>query len=310
MGDSQTKQFGEKYLDKLTGQLDRKAPVFGESLFAGAGDTTKNAWATGANNARSLVNSGGFTDPMRSAMNTFGTVGAGYGALAGNGGFSAGQREAMGNLRGLGDTYGELATAYDPNSAAYRTLRGNLSDDVLTDAASLGASNGRYGARSFYEGATEGLTNALAGLDYTNMQNDVNNRFRAADSQAGLYNNLFGMGQQGIGNQFAALAGQQGAATSLFGAGQQGIENTQGAIDRLGAIGAAQDADAQGRLLGRADLHDRRTGAELDWLTQIGAAFGGPGAATGAADQPDWWQQLLGYGVNAAGNAAKAWWQP
>jgi hypothetical protein len=248
--DSDSKKFGDKYLGKLTGQLNTKAPVFGESLFAGAGTGTKNAWNQGTSFANSLISGGGYTAPMTTAMGKFG---------------------------GLGDTYKGLATAYDPNSAAYQTLRGGIRDDVLTDVASLGASNGRYGSTSFNKGAAEGLGQALAGLDYTNMQNDVNNRFRAADSQAGIYSGMFDMGQRGI-------------------------DNRQGAIDALSQIGAAQDANAQGALLGRADLFDRTKNAELDRLIKIGAAFGDP---VGAANEAPFWQQGLGALLGFGGDAVR-----
>jgi hypothetical protein len=248
MGDSDSKKFGDKYLGKLTGQLNTKAPVFGESLFAGAGTGTKNAWNQGTAFSNSLISGGGYTAPMKSAMDKF---------------------------SGLGGTYGDLATAYDPNSEAYQTLRSGVSDDVLTGVASLGASNGRFGSTSFNKGAAEGLGEALAGLDYGNMQNDINNRFRAADSQAGIYSGTFGMGQQGI-------------------------DNRGGAIDALSQIGAAQDANAQGALLGRADLFDRTKNAELDRLIKIGAAFGDP---VGAANQAPWWQQGLGAMLGLGGSA-------
>jgi hypothetical protein len=253
MGDSQSKQFGNRYLDKLGTQLDKSAPVFGESLFAGPSSNTQHAWNYGSAVANNLVNSGGFGIGQQDAVNGLGRVGQGYAGLAG---------------------------AYDPNSAAYRTLRSELSDDVLTGAASLGASNGRYGAKSFYEGASEGLGNALAGLDYTNMQRNVDNQYRSLDSQAGVQ-------------------------SALFDAGQTALTNRNDAVDRLTGIGSAIDANAQGALLGRADLYDRTKNAELDRLIKIGAAFGDP---VGAANEAPWWQQglgaLLGFGGSAISGGA------
>lgn len=264
MGDSQSKEFGTTYLDKLGNQLDKKAPVFGQSLFAGAGDATKNAWSTGNTFGKSLVSSNGYGNGQLAAQNSLGGVFSGYG--------------------NLGSQYADLSDAYDPNSEAYQTLRSGISDDVLTEVGSLGASNGRYGSRSFYDGASKGLGEALAGLDYNNMTNDVNNRYRSLDSQAGA-----------LGGQ-AATAGQQ------FGMGQQALTNKQSAIDLLTQIGAAKDANAQGKLLGKADLYDRTKNAELDRLIKIGAAFGDP---TAAANEAPWWQQLLGYVAGNAGQAAR-----
>jgi hypothetical protein len=248
MGDSKSKQFGDQYLNKLGNQLDKKAPVFGESLFAGAGTGTKSAWNAGTTFAKGLDASSGF---------------------------GVGQRAAMDRFGGLGTKYGALSTAYDPNSEAYQTLRSGIRDDVLTDVASLGASNGRYGSTSFNKGAAEGLGEALAGLDYTNMQRDIDNRYRSLDSQAGIQSGLFGMGQTALGNE-------------------------QNAIDMLTQIGAAQDANAQGALLGRADLFDRTKNAELDRLIKIGAAFGDP---VGAANEAPWWQQGLGALIGLGGSA-------
>lgn len=263
MGDSQSKQFGTQYLDKLGDQLDKKAPVFGQSLFAGAGDATKNAWSTGNTFGKSLVSSNGYGNGQLAAQNSLGGVFSGYGDL--------------------GTQYSDLADAYDPNSAAYQTLRNKLTDDTLTGVGSLFASNGRYGSDIMSESAAEGLGTALAGLDYNNMTADINNRYRSLDSQAGA-----------LGGQ-AATAGQQ------FGMGQQALTNKQGAIDLLTQIGAAKDANAQGKLLGKADLYDRTKNAELDRLIKIGAAFGDP---TAAANEPGFLQQLLGGVLGFGGSLA------
>src|ERR1043165_2251220 len=82
MGDSQSKKFGDNFLGQLSDQLDQDAPVFGKSLFTGAGNATKNAWQAGRQFANGLNRSGGLTDPMREAMGSFGDIGAGYGAAA------------------------------------------------------------------------------------------------------------------------------------------------------------------------------------------------------------------------------------
>src|SRR5690606_34132356 len=99
---------------------------------------------------------------------------------------------------------------------------------------------------------------------------DINNRYRSLDAQRGIFGDTFGMAQQGVGNQLAglggqgatansifandiaALGGQAGVAGQQFGMGQTALDNKQGALDLLTQIGAAQDADAQGRRLGQA----------------------------------------------------------
>lgn len=302
MGDSDSKKFGDKFLDKLGGQLNKTAPVYGKSLFTGAGTATKNAWDAGTDLSKSLIASNGFATGQKAALDSLGGVAKGYGAIA-NDGLTAEQRNAMSGLTDLGAEYDELGRAYDPNSDAYQTLRSNLSDKTLTDVASLFASNGRYGSDIMSESAAEGLGTALAGLDYSNMQNDVNNRYRSADSRAGVLGNLFTMGQTEIGNELAGLSGQAGTAGQQFGMGQTALGNEQAAVDAWSQIGAAKDADTQGKRLGDADLYDRKKNAELDWLSKIGATFGGQGAATGAANEAPWWQQILGYIAGNAGNA-------
>lgn len=248
MGDSESKQFGDKFLGQLEGQLDKKPPVFNKSLFVGAGQGTRNAWDAGTDFATDINDAGGF----------------GYG-----------QRSAMDGLGGLGGKYGALGGAYDPNSAAYKRLRQGIADDTMKEVGSQFTASGRFGGGSHVSTAAEGLGDALAGLDYGNMQNDINNRYRSLDSQRGIFGDQFGMGQQGLINQ-------------------------QGALDRLTAIGGAQDANAQGKRLGAADLFDRRNNAGLDRLAKIGGIFGDP---TAAANQAPWWQQALGGLLGFGGSA-------
>jgi hypothetical protein len=300
MGDSESKQFGDKYLGKLEGQLDRKAPVFGKSLFAGAGDATRNAWDQGSSFATGLNASGGYNPAMGDARNVFGSGVAEYGKMQGNGGLSQAGSDAMYGVGRLGEGYAGLYDAYDPNSAAYKTLRQGVVDDTLSNLGSQFTASGRFGGGSYIDTASEGLGDALAGLDYNNMSKNIDNQYRSLDSQRGTLGDMFGMAQTGTQNQFGALAGQQAAGSSLFNAGQTALGNQRGAIDSLGQIGAAQDANTQGALLGQADLFDRTKNAELDRLTKIGAAFGDP---VGAANQPNWWQSglgaLLGFGGSA-----------
>lgn len=305
MGDSDSKKFGDQYLGKLTDQLNTKAPVFNKSLFAGAGDATKNAWNAGTQFSNGLNASGGFGTGQRSALDSLGGVFSGYGSVADNNGLTDAQSGAMTGLSGLGSAYGDLAGAYAQDAPGYQALRAKLTDDTLTGVGSLFASNGRYGSDIMGESAAEGLGTALAGLDYGNYQNDVNNRYRAADAQRGIFGDTFNMGQTGVGNTLAGLGGQAATAGQQFGMGQTALGNQQGAIDALTQIGAARDADAQGALLGQADLYDRTKNAELDRLLKIGAGFGDP---VGAANQAPWWQQglgaLLGFGGSALSGGA------
>jgi hypothetical protein len=300
MGDSESKQFGDQYLGKLGNQLDKKAPVFGQSLFAGAGDATRNAWNQGTDFATRVNNSSGYNPAMGDARNVFGSGVAEYGKMQGNGGLSQAGSDAMYGVGRLGEGYAGLYDAYDPNSAAYKTLRQGVVDDTLSNLGSQFTASGRFGGGSYIGTASQGLGDALAGLDYNNMSKNIDNQYRSLDSQRGTLGDMFGMAQTGTQNQFNALGGQQAAGSSLFNAGQTALANQQGAIDSLGQIGAAQDANAQGALLGQADLFDRTKNAGLDRLIKIGAAFGDP---VGAANEAPWWQQLLGGAIGLGGSA-------
>lgn len=198
-------------------------------------------------------------------------------ALDNSGGFGSGQRGAMDAFGGLDQGYADLSGAYDQDAPGYARMRQNLMDDAVKNVGAGFTQSGRFGGGSYIDTATEGALDAIAPLDYQNFQNGVNNKYRSLDSRAGVQSGLFGMGQQALDNETAALG-------------------------RLGAIGSAQDANAQGARLGEADLYDRRNNGALDRLLKIGSGFGG--SAVDAANEAPWWQQILGFGANALGN----WW--
>jgi hypothetical protein len=357
MGDSQSRQVGNQFMGRIGDILDDgPGRAYNRPLYRSPSGATRDAWRLGQNFNEDLIGDGGFNSQQRRAMGDLGGIETGYerlgqgnglsnaqdramsgigqvgnqyGRLASGNGLSNAQDRAMSGMSGLGGQYADLGNAYDPNSEAYRTLRQGISDDTLTSVAALGASSGRSGATSFNDGAARGLGNALAGLDYSNMQNNVNNQYRSLDSQQGVFGNVFNMGQQGIDNRFNALAGQRGAygdqfgmgqqgidnrfnalagrrgiANDRFGMGQQGINNSWNAIGGIGQIGAARDADRLARRLADFDLHNRRQNNEIDWLGRINGAMGG-GAGDGANEAP-WWQQLLGFGVGLGGRAIGA----
>jgi hypothetical protein len=354
MGDSQAKQIGDQFTGRIGDMLDQGPPGFyNRSMYTGAGNTTRRAWRLGTDFNQDLIAGGGLTGGQRDAMGDLGQVDNGYaglgrgnglsngqdaamrgvrgvgdqyGRLASGNGLSNGQDRAVRNMRGLGGEYADLGEAYDPNSEAYQTLRQGITDDTLGSVNSMFGGSGRLGSGLNYTAASKGLGNALAGLDYSNMQNDINNQYRSLDSRQGVYGNVFNMGQQGIDNRFNALAGQRGAfndqfgmgqqgvdnrfnalagrrgvANDRFGMGQQGINNNWNAIGGIGQIGAAGDADRQARRLGEMDLWNRQNFGDIDWLTRLNGAMGG-GAADGA-NEPSWWQSLLGGAIGIGGRA-------
>src|SRR5689334_20896370 len=146
MGDSDSKKFGDKFVDKVQGQLDRKPPLFNKSLFAGAGDATKNAWGAATGDANDVIASAGVTPEQRAALGTFGDVVAGYGAAAeraraalmpvgagyravvANGGLTPEQRAAMARTGAIGSEYADLGDAYSADAPGYARLRSKVAD--------------------------------------------------------------------------------------------------------------------------------------------------------------------------------------
>jgi hypothetical protein len=250
MGDSQAKQIGNKFTGRIGDILDDGPPnPYRRSLYTGPSGSTRNAWQAGEGFGNSII---------------------------GNRGLSTTQRNALQRTNDVAGQYGDLGDAYDPNSAAYKTLRKGIADDTLRDINSQFAASGRFGGGSYMSSAGEGLGQALAGLDYGNMQNDINNQYRALDSRRATLGDVFGMGQRGMDNQWDA-------------------------IGRVGQIGASRDADRQAKRLGAFDQWNRNNFGDIDWLGRINGAMGG-GAAEGANEAP-WWQQLLGGAIGIGGRA-------
>lgn len=143
MGDSQSKKFGDKFLGKLSTELDKPAPVFNKSLFSGAGQGTQNAWNTGSQFSNQMVADGGLNTPMRDAIGSFNDIGAsywwagdksrqqlgdvdaGYNAMRANGGLSGAQSGAMNGLGGLVGQAGQLGGLNGTQQGAMGGL-GNL----------------------------------------------------------------------------------------------------------------------------------------------------------------------------------------
>jgi hypothetical protein len=249
-----------------------------------------------------------------------GQVFGGYGQLGDNNGLTDAQSGAMSGVGGLGAKYAGLGSAYDQSAPGYATLRAKLQNDTATGIYSDFNNSGLFGSDVNMKSAGEGIGNALAGLDYGNYQNSVNNKYRSLDSQRGIFGDVFGMGQQGVGNQFGALAGQAGTANSIFGnqtaalggqgatAGQQfgmgqtALDNQQGAIGMLGQIGASQDADSLASRMADADLFDRTKNADWNTLGRATSILGGNATAGGSttSNTVPWWAALLGGAATGA----------
>lgn len=270
--------------------------VYSKPLYVKPSDTTQSAWGQGSSFANDLIGSNGYGAGQQAAQDSLGGVFSGYGGIADNNGLTGAQSTAMTGNAGLGAKYAGLGTAYDPNSAAYKTLRQGIVDDTLSNLGSQFTSSGRFGGGSYVDTASEGLGDALAGLDYSNMQNNINNQYRSLDSQRGIFGDTFGMGQTGVGNTLAGLAGQGATASQQFGMGQQALGNEQGAIGLLGQIGASKDADSLAKRMANADLFDRTKNADWNTLGRATSILGGNSTASGSttSNSVPWWAALLG----------------
>jgi hypothetical protein len=245
--------------------------VYGQPLYTGPGNTTRSAWNSGIDNAYGLLGAGGLTEGQHSAAATFGNLRGAYQGLGDNNGLTGQQSGAMTGLGGLGSHYAGLGQAYDPNSSAYKTLRQGVIDDTLSNLGSQFTASGRFGGGSYVDTASQGLGDALAGLDYSNMQNDINNRYRSLDAQRGVFGDVFGMGQQALTNQ-------------------------QDAINSLTQIGAAQDADSLAGRLADYDLFTRTNDADWEAISRASSILSGTAGASGSTTTNNipWWSALLG----------------
>lgn len=220
-----------KLLKGLQGQYDSGVAVYDKSLYPGVGGTTQNAWQTMLNAA----DNPDYSNAVGGAISDFGDI-------------------AAGNRYGL-------------NDPGYATLRGNIQSDVMRDVNKTFGGSGLFGSDSNMEAAGEGLGNALAGLDYTNFQNDRSWQAQAAQMLPGLYS--------------ASLA--PGAAQ--------------------GAVGAAQDADALAARQGENDLFRRQNDAGWDALARSSSILSGtaPSAGSNTQNQVPWWSAAIGLGSTVAG---------
>ena len=276
--------------------------TYNKPLYTGPGSTTQNAWNWGGALSNQTIANGGYAGGQREAQDSLGGVFSGFGGVADNNGLTGAQANAMTGNAGLGAKYAGLGTAYDPNSAAYKQLRQGIVDDTLSNLGSQFTASGRFGGGSYIDTASQGLGDALAGLDYTNMQNNINNQYRSLDAQRGIFGDTFNMGQTGVGNTLAGLSGQAGVAGQQFGMGQQALTNQQDAINSLTQIGAAQDADSLAGRLADYDLFTRTNDADWEAISRASSILSGTAGASGSTTTNNipWWAAIAGLGATGA----------
>lgn len=152
------------------------------------------------------------------------------------------------------------------NDPTYQAMRDKLSSDVMGQVGSSFTNSGRFGGGSYVNAATNDLTGALGGLDYQQVLNGQQQQQQAISNLPGL---------------FSAL--QAPSATA-------------------GAVGGAQDANAQATLSGNADLFNRQNNGQLTLLQQLSGILNGSSPAAGTtttntSPATPWWQSALGIGA-------------
>lgn len=232
-----------KLLTNLQGQIDRGSSVYGQTLNPGAGQTTQNAWASSLSAASNPAYSAG----VSGATSDFADIAAG--------------------------------NRFGTNDPGYAAMRAKVADDVGTASNALFTTSGRFGSGSHANDFSEGMTNALSGMDYQNFQNDQQRQMQAAGMLPGLYS-----------------AGMAPSAA-------------------MGAIGAEQDANALTMRQGEADLFNRQNNRgmnDLSWASSVLAGTAPSGGTTQTTTQPatPWWQSMLGAGAIGSGIYKNIWGQP
>lgn len=184
---------------------------------------------------------------------------------------AANNQDYTGGVNGAIKSFANTAAGNDfgTNDPGYAAIRAKAGQDALSAVGSQFTNSGRFGGDSYQRAAGEGVTNALSGMDYQNYQSDIARQQQAASALPGLYQ-----------------AGQ--APASVY-----------------GAVGAAQDQNAQGTLSGQADLYNRQTQAPLSWLQGVTSAAAGnastsPQQQTSSTQVP-WWMAGLGAAATGAG---------
>lgn len=244
---------------------NRGPQPFNESLYAGTGPTTRNAWAMGKGAANNADYNSGISGAMRYA-----------------GGLADGSGPSMTETALGGVARGDYLNNMDPE---YQAMIDRAANETTADVnASIGA-DGRYGSNVH----VADLVDQVGGM---RTRANVENRRYEQQRQRDALGAIEGTRQQGVDNAFAA----QQMLPQLLGAGQL-------PASILGDIGAAEDADRQAVLQGRYDLHERQNNAQTDLLAKLSSILAGNAASGGQSESTmtPIWQQLLGGGAAGAG---------
>lgn len=201
------------------------------STFSPAGSTTQGAWAS----SLGAANNPDYSNAVQGAINYSGGLASGQSGL---------------------------------NDPTYQALRAKAGNDAQVQLNGQANAAGRLGGGIPNQALGQGVTNALAGLDYQQYQNGIQNSFQAQNQLPGLF-----------------AASQAPSATQ-------------------GAVGAAQDLNSQGILSGNYDLANRQNNNQTDWLSKLSGILQGNAQTAGttttnSTPSTPWWQSALGIGLQA-----------
>jgi hypothetical protein len=171
---------------------------------------------------------------------------------------AAGNQNYAGGLSGALSSYGNRATGAElsVNDPLYAQQRATLTDDVLKTVNGQFASMGQLGSDQSRQSAARGLADALGGLDTQQRTESYGLQSQAADKLSSLY-------------QASLLPSSV-----------------------TGAVGAAQDADAQAKQNGKLDYMAK-------FMEMLNGASGAAGTKT--TTETPWWKIGLGTAATAAG---------
>lgn len=254
----------DKLVGKVGGLSDKDYPVFNKSLYPGLSSTSQG----GIQGLLNASNNGIYTGGVNSALD--------YSAgMAGGSGPSLTESTLMDVAQG--NRFGE-------NAPGYATLRNNVRNDTLTDINAMFSNSGRLGSGMHVDKAAEGVGNALAGLDYTNYQNDIGRQERALGS-------IEGQRQQGVANTFAAQQSLPGLLQASTAPAQMQL-----------TAGGLLDADKAAKLQGDQDLFMRKNLADYTQLGQLSSILAGTAPSAGTVTTqtepaPNPWLGALGAGL-------------
>jgi hypothetical protein len=220
---------------------------------------------------------------------------------------------------------GGISTAYDKGPEVFNQSTfagaGGTTRDAWTKALEA-ANNPAFSAG--ISGATSNMADVASGKFLNNedpaFQQMVD---RAANGTAADINAAMGgNGRYGSNVHVGALADEIGALRTNAGVQNRTLElsRQQNAISALpglftagtmpssatGAVGAAQDANAQGERMGEYDLATRKSNAWTDLLAKLASAGAGNAAGAGTTTTSTqttpttpWWQSAIGMGLQA-----------